>query len=928
MARAPLLAIGAVGAALLLSPGLTGLSVWPALGAVLAAGATLAVGRGERSRSIGSAALTAAVGAVAIAVRVAAAPGAAAIPTTLPDGEGPWRATVESVSSPRQGSQPATLVFVEPVGLRVAATLPRFPDIQPGDAVTVSGRLRAAPDDPFGAYLQRIGVSATLQSRTLERSRAATGPLDLEALRRGAAEALERAIPEPEAGLAAGIVVGLRDRVDRDLAADFTTAGASHVVAISGWNIAIVAASVAALGGRFARRRRSVLTVLAIVVYVAFVGASASVLRAAVMAGVVLLARESGRAGRAAAGLGWAAATILLVDPSLVRDAGFQLSTLATAGLVAWATPLTGAIARAGRGRVPQWLAENLGVSLAAQAATLPIVLASFGRLSLVAPAVNLLVVPLVAPAMAMAAIALAAGSLVALAGLPAVIATVAGLPAWVCLGLIIAVVRAGASLPFASLTLTPPADTIAAAVTGALILVVGWRRTRELVRTWLRGIWPRRGPPSPRGSESRKGTPKLGRHERIVALALAIAVGAFGLAFVHRPDGRTRISVLDVGQGDSILVEGSRGGRMLVDGGPDPDRLLIALDERLPPWDRRIDALMLTHPHEDHVAGLAALLQRYAVGRVFEPGMRGPGPGYAAWSARLASRGISTALLATGDHLTLDDIRLDVLWPDLGAVPAEPPDTGTGINNVSIVLLGEVGGRRFLLAGDIEEGIDPILLRRGLPSVDFLKVAHHGSRTSSTEPFLDAVRPSVAVVSAGAGNPYGHPARATIERLQARAGRVLRTDRDGTVEVDLSPDRVSVHTSGARRTAGVTGGVPVIRTGRAAFACGIATDRLAPVRAANVPVPPRFASRGHGARGRDPGLLYHRTDVGPRTAGGRRPAPVPRSPTLVRAAFARRRGGGSLAGGADRGRRDRHRPTVGRVGGAPPRRGQGPARR
>jgi competence protein ComEC len=647
------------------------------------------------------------------------------------------------------------------------------------------------------------------------------------------------------------------------------------------------------------------------------------------MAGVVLLARESGRAGRAAAGLGWAAATILLVDPSLVRDAGFQLSTLATAGLVVWATPLTQAIARAGRGRLPEWLTENLGVSLAAQAATLPIVLASFGRLSLVAPLVNLFVVPLVAPAMAMAAVALAAGSLVAVLGLPAAMATIGGLPAWACLGLIVAVVRAGASLPFASLTLSPPADTIAAAVAGGLTLLVGWRRTRELLRLWVRGLWPRRRPASSPGSKSKEKAPALGRHQRIVALALAIAVAAFGLAFAHRPDGRTRISVLDVGQGDSILVEGSRGGRMLVDGGPDPDRLLIALDERLPPWDRRIDALVLTHPHEDHVAGLAALLQRYKVGGVFEPGMRGPGPGYSAWSARLAARGIGTALLATGDHLTLDDSRLEVLWPDPGAVPAEPPDTGTGINNVSIVLLGEVGERRFLLAGDIEEGIDPILLRRGLPAVDFLKVAHHGSRTSSTEAFLDAVRPRVAVVSAGAGNPYGHPAPATIERLLARAGRVLRTDRDGTVEIDLSADKVSVHTTGARRTADATGGRRAAAfAGRNAFACGVPTVRLRPVRMASLVAHPIFVSRAARPRGRDPALLYHRTDVGPRTAGGRRPAPVPRSPTLVRAAFARRRGGRRLAGCADRGGRDRHRSTAGRVGRAPPRRRQDPARR
>src|SRR5207253_6473669 len=124
------------------------------------------------------------------------------------------------------------------------------------------------------------------------------------------------AMPEPEAGLAAGIVIGLRDRVDRDLAADFTTVGASHIVAISGWNIAIVAATVAALAGSLGRRRRSVVLVFAIVAYVLFAGASASVVRAAAMAGVVLLARETGRAGRATAALGWAAAILLIAERS------------------------------------------------------------------------------------------------------------------------------------------------------------------------------------------------------------------------------------------------------------------------------------------------------------------------------------------------------------------------------------------------------------------------------------------------------------------------------------------------------------------------------------------------------------------------------------------------------------------------------------
>jgi competence protein ComEC len=165
---------------------------------------------------------------------------------------------------------------------------------------------------------------------------------------------------------------------------------------------------------------------------------------------------------------------------------------------------------------------------------------------------------------------------------------------------------------------------------------------------------------------------------------------------------------------------------------------------------------------------------------------MIGPGPGYRAWRIALEHLRIRPAPLATGDTFTLDQIGFRVLWPDRGSVPLKPADGGTAINNVSIVLLGTVGRERFLLAGDIEEGVDPILLARGVPKVDLLKVAHHGSRTSSTGAFLDAVQPRVAVVSAGAGNPYGHPAPATIARIADRNVRLFRTDRDGSIEATL----------------------------------------------------------------------------------------------------------------------------------------------
>jgi hypothetical protein len=234
------------------------------------------------------------------------------------------------------------------------------------------------------------------------------------------------------------------------------------------------------------------------------------------------------------------------------------------------------------------------------------------------------------------------------------------------------------------------------------------------------------------------------------------------------------------------------------------------------------------------------------------EPGMRGPGPGYAAWLQRVGGAGPHPRLsIAAGDHLAVDQIALRVLWPMRGQVPPEPPDTGTGINNVSVVLLGAVDGRRFLLAGDVEQDVDPSLLAKGLPTVDFLKVAHHGSRTATTEPFVEAVRPRVAVASAGTGNPYGHPARSTLERLAAAGARVYRTDQDGTVSVTFDAAGMSVRTAPRRQVAAVVPARTVAT--RRAFLCDVPRQPFVPR--------PALETTVAGRTGPASDLGYHRAD-------------------------------------------------------------------
>jgi competence protein ComEC len=799
----------------------------------LTLGLTACLAHGSGHRNAAKALIVTSLGASLVAARLAA--GLALGPPGPPEstgfvpGSGSWTAHVESAHL-ANGQQIATITMTEPP-VRCSVQAPAYPRLVAGDTVTWSGKMDALTDSPYDQYLAAQGIAASCRATTVGVSSHDNSPAGwLEAFRQTSGDALQRVLPEPEGGLAAAILIGLRDRVDKDLAAAFTTAGVSHIVAISGWNIAIVAATVATLlrGRFFTRRRRAIATILAIVAYTLFAGASASVLRAAVMAAAATLALETGRGSRVMVGLAWAVAGMVLVAPEVVADVGFQLSATATAGLVVWATPLSDWIANRAP-YVPASIRESLGISLAAQAATLPIALLTFGRLALIAPAANLVAVPLVPPAMAAGALAFGAGWL-DLAGLPAPLTGLLAMPAGLLLSMLVAVVRAAAAVPGANETLAFPANVVAAAfATGLLVLI-------------HRGLKPtgraRGGGAAAHASRSAPGTscphlslphlpslhlPHLGRWRWAVAGAVLLMAVA-GSAVAARPDGRIHVIVLDVGQGDSILLEGDRGGRILVDGGPDPAVLMADLDRYIPLWDRHLDAVILTHPHDDHVGGLAAVIDRYSVGRAFESGWPADTAAYRAWKAALTAHGMSAERLSTGETLKLDDAQLRVLWPDDGTTRPDFLDQSATdnrkTNDASVVLLGEYENRRFLLTGDAEDDVDPILLSRGLPAVDMLKVAHHGSATASSDALLATLRPAVAVISVGAKNTYGHPNAATVARLTARSGRVLRTDRNGTVEVTLDRAEVTVETE--RSSTGMSGsgsGVASVVDGVAAVA-------------------------------------------------------------------------------------------------------------
>jgi len=935
--------VGAGALAAALAVAAAGLAPPVLLAALAAASGGLIADRAIGGPSAGRGVGAALVGAWLVTARLLLVGGAPEPPPgDLPAGSGPWTARVTAIGTPREGTQRLTVTLDGPSGLLLAVSAPRYPAVEPGDLVRFDGSPAEPPEGGYGDYLRRTGVAGTVRSRSLELLGSAGDPAGLlERMRRAAGDALTVALPEPAAGLAAGILIGLRDRVDRELAADFTTTGLSHVVAISGWNIALVAGLVGALLAGRARRTRSGGIIVAIVAYTVLAGASASVVRAAAMAAVALLAREAGRPGTAAAALGWAVAVLVVVAPANAADIGLQLSAAATAGLIAWSAPIARALERRVP-RLPGWVREGLGVSLAAQAATLPIVLLSFGRVAPLSPALNLAVVPLVPLAMATGALALAGGAVAAVGG-PALAATIAGLPGAITLGLLIGIVRAAATVPLASIQLDPPAGVAAAAIlVGSFLAIRLRRRMLGAIRALAgpgpaagvgalpragaqpgararpgEGAPPRAKPGSGQGAD-RPGTPRAGdgrrspRHGprrllRAGGLLAALAIAVLVLGAATRPDGRVHVVVLDVGQGDAILVIGPTGGRMLVDGGPDPDRLLVALDGRLPPWDRRLDLVVVTHPHEDHIAGLPLLLERYRVGQLAEPGMPGRGPSYEAMKVALATRRIGRTHLATGDRFVLDGIDVEALWPDAARVPPEPSDDGGVVNDSSIVLLGSFEGRRFLLAGDAEADVEQRLIARGVLPVDLLKAGHHGSRTSTTDALVAATRPRVAAISVGTGNDYGHPSREVLARLVAAGATVLRTDLVGTIDVALDARGVEV------------------RTARPAPEAGTAGAHRAATR---VPSPTSADARPSPVLARPsarPGLSYDRGDARTVARGRRRPPPLARSTGMAPPPRARRGRDRRLPRDALRGPRRAGEPGPRRGGRAPPRRRQAP---
>jgi len=661
--------------------------------------------------------------------------------------------------------------------------VPRYAQYEYGDVLELAGKLETPPifeSFDYREYLASQGIHSQMRRPEVTRLPGRQGSRILRqmfAFKRRFQSVIETILPDPDSGLAAGILLGLGHTLPDDLYEAFRIVGLAHIIIISGANVSLLLQAAMLSAGQFLHRWIVLALSLALLaLYTLFVGPSPPVVRAALMGGLFVLAQLLGRRSHALTTL--AASTIVMTawNPLTLLGASFQLTLASTLGLVLLQPLLARLVAwwreRRGFGDrgAGAWTGlQILLTTLAAQMATLPVLWYHFGRVSLIAPLANLLVLPVQPPLMIL-------GLLVTLAGaLWFPLGQALGWLLWPLTRYSIVVAQELARLPWADVKAPRLAPEIVVGVVSALVMLLSvGRRLRAMGATVRRFLVQR-------------------RTAQMLLLLMALLAISVWVSASALPDGRMHLYVLDVGQGDAILIRTPAGRAVLVDGGPDPVTLAARLGQILPFWQRDLDLVVATHADSDHLAGLLPIVERYRVGRALEPPTMGDSALSEAWRAALKKRGVPLATVSCGMEVRLgQDVVLRVLHPEKGTAYTGEADD----NRQSLVLRLSMGRCHMLLTGDVDASGEAELLKRGeLSDIAVLKVAHHGAGSSSSAPFLRAVSPRVALISVGEENRFGHPAGEVLQRLGAVGCQVYRTDWHGTIECITDGERVWVKT-------------------------------------------------------------------------------------------------------------------------------------
>jgi len=591
--------------------------------------------------------------------------------------------------------------------------------------------------------------------RVLEKDLPPPGILDLARTR--ASRSIDRVFRD-DAPMAKALLIADQHEISPEVRDRYARSGMVHMLSISGLHVAIVAGAMMLVlqAAHLSRGTASLIGVMLTILYVAVIGAPPPAVRSATMLAVVAASRWMQRPTSQWAALA-VGAFVPLVSPRTVLDLGYQLSVIGIAGLIA-----SGALAR----RIlsprldghPLRIAKQLLTSIVATVVTAPLIAWYFGRLSIIAPIANLAAGPVIAILQPTLFLAL---TLAAFDTASRILADAAH----PMLQSFDAIARIASTLPFASVEVIPALPTVLLGACAVICLVAACVM-RYPARPLIYG-----------------------------ASALCLTIFAPALRLPYR--GGVEMHVLDVGQGDAILLRTDRGRWVVIDAGRvwktgDAGRSTIVpyVMSRGGP----VEALIISHAHADHIGGAVSVL-RYLHPHVFWDAAFAQGSQVYANSLRAAeTSGTRWRRVHPDDTMRIDGVLIRFLAPD-SAWTASLDDP----NEASTVASVEFGATRFLLMGDAERAEEAWLVDHaaGDLKADVLKVAHHGSSTSSTDAFLKAVQPSLAVISVGADNIYGHPSADVIASLARAGAQTVRTDKVGTIVVRTDGRRITYEAGG-----------------------------------------------------------------------------------------------------------------------------------
>lgn len=671
-----------------------------------------------------------------------------------------YGATLLDASSVADGSTALTLALDN--GLHVLARENNAPPSE-GSRVVVRGRIEPFddalnPGEPSERAIERErGFDARLEGAQILSSRPDRS-FDVRVLlaraHAWAREQLRGRLGEPAASVVAGELWGERSALPPELRSEFQETGTVHVLVTAGLHLGAVAALCAILLAPLALPRwvTCVAAIALVWIFVWWSGAQLPAVRAATMASAALAARACGRATFSWNALAIAALVLAFARPQSIPTSSFALSFSCVGAIFACAAPIERWLEA--RIALPDRVREALVLSVATQIGIWPLGAATFLQFTPYAVAANLAVVPCVAATMALGAAQLA------LAWCGPLAQAVANCNSWL-LAWMLAVVATIGSLPAATIPMTPaPAWCIAAYDAAILAAPLLWRRGAQ---------------------------------------TLAVAAVLLAICYVLWPprtlDARLRVTVLDVGQADAIVVQTPQGHALLVDAGGRLERgaqssgsVAEAVGERIVvPFLLRhgihaIDAIVISHPHGDHAGGAAPTLRRLRVDRLADSGQRYGGHAYRDALATARGHGIPIVYPRAGQEWRTDDgVRLHFLGPSLPFIANSRND----INENSVAFTLRYRAFCMLFTGDAGAAAEERFLAEGADlRCGVLKVGHHGSAYSSTPAFVDAVRPRYAIISVGRHNLFGHPASSTLQTLQRTGAQIYRTDRNGAVTI------------------------------------------------------------------------------------------------------------------------------------------------